>query len=193
QRQPDRLQADIGAAAFVGDREAIAAKAKLVSVDQAHADRAGSGDNNRAVLTTMGAETGRKTIADEEHGAERLGNVLQRLLGTPPAKPGDADPRMQPRKVVRAHPGLFGRRLARPHDRTPGLVDAKPRRRRARGALPEQPALRIFDARATAAAAAVDTDIQRAFAGHVAPTRRLRFRVHSTRPVPHRSPIWEQL
>jgi len=128
QRQPHHLQADIGAAAFIGDREAIARDADFAPADQADADRTRAGHHDGAISAAVGAETRRHAVADEDGGGKGMRDVLQRRLRAAAAKAGNADGGVHPRKIRMRKPGLGGRRLRRRHDRAPRLLDADPRR-----------------------------------------------------------------
>src|SRR5207245_7185206 len=99
-REPDCLQPDVGAATFVGDWKTISAEAKFVATEQADADRAGPGDNDGAVLTTMCAETGSQSVADEAKGRERMRNLLESRLGALARETGKSDPRVHEREIL---------------------------------------------------------------------------------------------
>ena len=156
----DCLQSDVGAAAFVRDWKAISAETEFAAADQADTDRAGAGDNDGAVRTTMGAETGSQSVADEANGGERMRDLLERRFGAPAPETSKTDPCVHQRKILALQSCLLGCGVGGAHDRAPRLVDAQPRRCRARAALAEHRAIFILDASAATAAAAVNAEIQ---------------------------------
>ena len=101
-REPDCLQSDVGSAAFVRDRKAVSAEAEFAATDQADTDRAGSGDNDGAVRTPMGAETRGHSVADEVNGCERMRNLLESRFGAPAPETSKTDPRMHQREILAA-------------------------------------------------------------------------------------------
>ena len=127
---------------------------------RADADRAGAGDNDGAVRTTMGTETGSQAVADEANGGKRMRNLFEAASAPRAPETGKTDPCVHQRKILAPQSCLLGCDRARAHDRLPRLVDAQPRRCRSRAALAERGTIFILDASAATATAAVNPEIQ---------------------------------
>ncbi len=64
QCQADGLQPQVGSAAFVGYREAVAADPKLASLDDGKPDASCSNDNNATIPSGVRANTGDGRVVD---------------------------------------------------------------------------------------------------------------------------------
>src|SRR6059058_1122990 len=71
QRLPERLAAQPGSATLIRERQSPAADAVLPAADHRPTDAAGADDDNAAVLSRMGADTGGLRVADDQGMAER--------------------------------------------------------------------------------------------------------------------------
>ena len=80
------------------------AEAELAATDQADTDRAGSGDNDGAVRTTMGTETRGHSVADEVNGCERMRNLLESRCGAPAPETNKTDPCVHQREILPPQP-----------------------------------------------------------------------------------------
>jgi hypothetical protein len=107
----------------------------------------------------MRAKAGSQSVADEANGGEWMSYLLERDFGAPARETRETDPGVHPRKILTRQPCLLGCGRTRPHDRVPGLVDAKPRRCGPRAALAEHGAKFVLDAGAATTAAAVNPEI----------------------------------
>ena len=162
QRQADCMQPEIGAAALVGYRKAVAADPDLASSDHGKADAAGSDDDDAAVFGAMRADAGDGRVMGVDDRAERM-RVLREFLGSAfAADPGKADGGVHGAERVGAEAGFLDRGAAGLFHFGQRAVDAEPQRGRAGNAGPEQASFGVLDARAAAGAATVNADEQRA-------------------------------
>jgi hypothetical protein len=107
----------------------------------------------------MGAETGGQPVADEANRRKRMCNLVECRLRAAASKTGESDAGVHPRKIRTLERCVLGCGRARSHDRTPRLVDSKPRRCRPRQALTEHRVTFILKPSAAAAAAAVNPEV----------------------------------
>ena len=161
QRQADGVQPEIGAAALVGDRKAIAADPDLASADHGKADAAGSDDDDAAIAGAMRADAGDGRVMNVDDGAERMRPLHQLFERAFAADAGKPDGGMHRAQRVGAKPGFVERGAAGLFHFGKRAVDAEAQRRRAGNAGAEHASLRVLDARAASGAAAVDADEQR--------------------------------
>ena len=132
QRQADRMQPEIGAAALVGYRKAIAADPDLASADNGKADAAGSDDDDAAVAGAMRADAGDRRVMSVNDGAERMRpqhELLERAFAADAGKP---DGSMHGAERVGVKPGFLERGAAGLFHFGQRAVDAEAQRGRAR-------------------------------------------------------------
>src|SRR5436305_15285704 len=79
QRQPNRIQAEIGTAAFVGDRKAIAADSDFALAEDSKTDASGTDDHDSTVVSLMRTEAGNRRVIHVFHTVERMRARNQRL------------------------------------------------------------------------------------------------------------------
>ena len=91
QRHADRMQPEIGAAAFIGDRETIAADPDLASIDNGKADAACSYDDNAAIAGTVRTDAGDRRVVYVDDGAERMWSQQKLLERAFASDPGESD------------------------------------------------------------------------------------------------------
>src|SRR5204863_9206140 len=72
QRQPNRIQAEIGTAAFVGDRKAIAADSDFALAEDSKTDASGTDDHDSTVVSLMRTEAGNRRVIHVFHTVERM-------------------------------------------------------------------------------------------------------------------------
>jgi hypothetical protein len=153
-------------AAFVRDRKAVTGEADFAAADQADPNRARAGHDDSPVRAAMGAQTGRHAVADKGNGGKGMGDLLESFFSAPAAETGKANSGVHPQKILAREASLCGCRLGGFHNGSPGLVDANPRRGRARARFAEQPAVLVFNTGAAAASAPVDAQIRGTFCCH---------------------------
>src|SRR5262249_9821837 len=132
QRQTDRVQPEIGAAALVRDREAVAADPELARSDHRVADAAGADDDDAAVARAMGSDA--RVVAaihvdDGADGSRPRFELPERPLAS---AAGEPDWGMGEAQRFEAEPRLVDRRAARLLDFAERAVDAEPQRGRTR-------------------------------------------------------------
>ena len=115
ERSPHGAQAKLGAAALVGDREAVAADGEHLAADPAEADAAGADDDDRPVLAGMGAEIGDRRVAREPHRFETEHMLLEAGKGAAAVEAGNSDAGVDRRAL--ADPGFADRLAGRLLDR----------------------------------------------------------------------------
>ena len=161
QRQADRVQPEIGAAALVGYGKAIAADPDLASSDNGKADATGSDDDDAAIAGAMRPDAGDRRVMSVNDGAEGMRpqhELLERAFAADPGKP---DGSMHGAQRVGAKPGFLERDAAGLFHFGKRAVDPYAQRGRAGNAGAEQASLRVLDARTAARAATVNADEQR--------------------------------
>ena len=158
QRQADRMQPEIGAAALVGYRKAVAADPDLAPSDHGKADAAGADDDDAAVLGGVRADAGDRRVMRVVDGAERVGVLNEFLVNAFAADAGKADGGVHRAERVGTKPGFLDCGAAGLFHFGQRPVHAEPQRGGPRNAGPENVALGVLDARAAAGAAAVDAD-----------------------------------
>src|SRR5205085_684454 len=112
---PERLATEPGSATFIREQQSPAADAVLPAADHRPTDAAGADDDNAAVLSRMGADTGGLRVADDQGMAERQasrarGGQFSRLGGA-----GEREAGIGPCQSLLVEPG-FGEAL-------PGGID----------------------------------------------------------------------
>jgi hypothetical protein len=158
QRETDRVQAKIGAAAFVGYWKTISTDPDLAPSDKGKANTARSDDNDAAVSSVMGADTRNRRVMGVNDGAEGMRPQQKLLKRTFAADPGKSDGSMQRTQRVGAKPCFIGRGTTGFFDLGKRPVDPDAQRGRAGNAGPEQASIRVLDARAATSAATVNSD-----------------------------------
>src|SRR5215217_8860310 len=122
----------------------------------------------------MGAKTGRQAVADEDDGRKWMRDLVERRFRPAATKAGKANSSLHPREILARQSALCGCRFSGLHDRPPGVLKADPRRGRPRARGPEYPAVFVFDPRAAAGSAAINSQIRGTFCSHGKLTRRFR-------------------
>src|SRR5437763_5763672 len=160
QRLPERLAAQPGSATLIRERQSPAADAVLPAADARPTDAAGADDDNAAVLSRVGADTGGLRVADDQGMAERempraRGGQFSRLGGA-----GEREAGAGPCQGLLAQPGL-GEALPGGIDhRCKGRVQPKAEIGRSGGPLAENMPGPVGEPRAAARTAAIDAKKQ---------------------------------
>src|SRR6516225_3886572 len=157
--QPDNLQTDICAAAFVGDWKSITSETDFAALDQADTDRTGTSDNDRPLRATVSAKTGSHAVAYEVNRNKRMRDPFKRSFRASTPNTGEADSSVQPRKILALQSGLCGCRFGGFHDGPPGLLDADPRGGWSRDPFAELPTISVFDTSPAATATPVNSEV----------------------------------
>ena len=161
QRQADRVQPEIGAAALVGNRKPVAADPHLAAADHGKSDAAGADDHDAALARAVRAEAGGGRVMGVDDGAEGVRpdrELIGEALAADAGKPGRD---MQRAERVGVEPGVGERGATGLLHLGDRALDPEPQRGRTRDAGAEQAAARVLDARPAAGAAAVDAGEQR--------------------------------
>jgi hypothetical protein len=124
QRQADRVQAKIGAAAFVGYWKTISTDPDFAPSDKGKANTARPNDNDAAITSVMRPDTGNRRVMginDRAEGMRLQHKLLKRTFAADPGQPDGGVQRAQrvgakPCFLERGTTGLFylGKRPADP-------------------------------------------------------------------------------
>ena len=112
QCQANGVQSNIGAAALVGDRKAIAANPNLASADNGKADTAGSSDDDATIAGAMRADAGDGGVIDVSDRAERMRTPHELFERAFAADAGTPDAGMDRVQGVGAKTGFIARGAA---------------------------------------------------------------------------------
>src|SRR5205823_3785579 len=112
QRQANGVQADIGAAALVGDRKAIAADSNLAPADNGKADAASADDDDAAIAGAVRADAGDGGVMNVGDRAERMRPLHQLFERALAADAGEANDGMYRAERVGAKRGFVERGAA---------------------------------------------------------------------------------
>ena len=71
-----------------------------MAAEQADANRTGPGDNDGAVLATMGTKTGSQSVADDAKRRERMRDLLESCFGALARETSKSDACVDQRKIL---------------------------------------------------------------------------------------------